>query len=204
VLSGTPWLAPYIIRPIFYSCGGRNRKPVRRHRQQKANWPAKLKKHKQLRLNDFHHQKLRDIFRMVMKRVPTGIFLRISRLPLTGQLTANAQGIPLGAFSFPAVLRAVCNIRRHAGDVSVLQPCPFGVLKSCRKNRPLSFGRKLRSAVLWECRIYQWVIQHLPSSQPTRITSPNVVRSEAGSPGAMSGPIPTAYPISSNHDRAAS
>ena len=130
-----------------------------------------------------------------MKRVPTGNFLKISGLPLTGQLTANAQGIPLGAFSFPAILRAVCNIRRHAGDVSVLQPCPFGVLKSCRKNRPLSFGRKLRSAVLPECRIYQWVIQNLPSSRPTRITSPNVVRSEAGSPGAMSGPVSTAYPF---------
>ncbi len=47
-------------------------------------------------------------------------------MPLTGKLTKNAESIPLGVFSFSPVFRAVCDIRRHAGDVSVSRPSLSG------------------------------------------------------------------------------
>lgn len=73
---------------------------------------------------------------MVLKRVPTGNFLKISGLPLTGKFTKNAESIPLGVSSFPPVFRAVFDMLRHAVDVSVLLPSLSGDWFSDRELQP--------------------------------------------------------------------
>ena len=93
----------------------------------------------------------------------SGSFSIRSERPLTDQLTQNAASIPPGVFSFPAVFRAVYDIRRHAADVSVSRPS----LSGCGRDRSSGRDWGQNSLTLWLARVAEsWSHQGMTNCDP--------------------------------------